>query len=677
MEFAAVESVARRNKVQFAWICAIAGVVFAVTFQQMPIAYFADAGHDDGWYTTKAYLIASGQWLGAYDQYTLMKGPGYPLFLVLVSASGIPLALAEAALFALALGLLCLNLARLSGAYRTCAGIFVLTLWHPVFLVSRVIRDAIYPAQLALVLAFAIGTLFLARTPMRSVVGALSFGIAFAWYWLTREEGAWLLPGLAGLLVAALACAWRDRARLRRIAIAVALMSATSAALIASYGMANRVVYGSFELVDFKDAGFMDALDALYSVQVGEPTKYLPVPRRARLQIYEVSPHFAQLRGQLDGTPPNGWAQLGCQAYPQTCGDIAGGWWFWALRDAAAGIGKFSSPAAASQFFAAVAAEVRAACASGALTCRRTLLRGLPALTSEDWRDLFRQIRHAIASLSLLDADRSALQLHSGGAVSSGPAVAIDHTAIFLNSSNFAPATATPARELVLQGWYMDAGHGWFRAVVRSAGGVVSEITAPRAASPDLVSAFHDPAAGHQRFRMPIRCTDECTVELRSDLSASAPMRLSDLRAGQPIRIGDGNLHLDNVQGDRIAAIKDPRPQLANAFRLAAARAYALVGPVFYLAGLAGFLVVAGFLAWRRSLAPGTALPLLVASVFWIGIAARIVLLALIHVTLFPAVTPLYLIPAYYLTPLAAGMSLLCLARLAKFEYRRRTGAAA
>lgn len=661
-----------RARKRFAWICTIAGLLFVIVFQQMPISYFSNAAHDDGWFVAKALSIASGNWLGPYNQFALMKGPGYPLFLVLVSASGLPVAMAEALLFAFALGLLCWVLGRLTDAWRLCAVLYVLTLWHPLFLVSRIIRDAIYPAQLFLLLAFAIAALLVPGSFRRMVAYSVLFGLAAGWFWLTREEGIWILPGLGVLALAALIRARRDRPRQRRLGIGVGVMILSAVSPVAAFGLINKVEYGMFQLVDFKDSGFTAALDALYSVQVGDPTVYVPVPKRARLKIYEVSPHFAELRDALD-IHPAGWIQAGCVPYPQTCGDYAGGWFFWALRDAAASAGKFATATKASQFFADVAAEVRSACAAATLTCRKPLASGLPYMTAGQLAGIVQPLLLGIASLSLADKERSALQWHSTRGLSSGTSVAIEQGAKFLNA-HFAPAAIPEDREYDLAGWYMDPGYGWMKIVVRTPEGTVRETEVPRAQSPDLVDAFHDSRANLQRFTANIRCAEHCTFEVRGPDTSSKAIDIATLHAGMSLPVGTGQFYLDNVDAV-VSTTVDPRPRLANGFRLLVARVYTYLGPLFLIGGSVCFFVALPIWWQRRRSPPEWTTLLLVAGVFWLLVVTRLVLLALVHVSLFPAVNPLYMIPAYYLTTLAAGLSLYCCASAAIAKYRRVTPA--
>ena len=72
------------------------------------------AGHDDGYFMRMASHIASGQWLGAYDQYTLMKGPGYPLFVALATLFGGPVSIGHALFHLLAILIAAVAVLRLT-----------------------------------------------------------------------------------------------------------------------------------------------------------------------------------------------------------------------------------------------------------------------------------------------------------------------------------------------------------------------------------------------------------------------------------------------------------------------------------------------------------------------------------------------------------------------------------
>lgn len=57
---------------------------------RIPYMILADQRYDDRMLFENAYDLLSGVWLGSYDAYTLAKGIGYPVFLVLAKKLCLP-----------------------------------------------------------------------------------------------------------------------------------------------------------------------------------------------------------------------------------------------------------------------------------------------------------------------------------------------------------------------------------------------------------------------------------------------------------------------------------------------------------------------------------------------------------------------------------------------------------
>src|SRR5690606_5411877 len=60
-----------------------------------PLQAIGGADHDDGMFTTLARHLLQGAWLGPYDSLTLVKGPGYPIFIAANFWLGLPLYLTQ------------------------------------------------------------------------------------------------------------------------------------------------------------------------------------------------------------------------------------------------------------------------------------------------------------------------------------------------------------------------------------------------------------------------------------------------------------------------------------------------------------------------------------------------------------------------------------------------------
>ena len=248
---------------------------------------------------------------------------------------------------------------------------------------ERVVRDQIYWAQTLIVVAlFAIVLLSPFRSRWATAATSILAGLCLGWTWLTREEGVWLLPGLAILVAGAFLIDWKKAglSKAKLLNLGMALLG--FAVIQASFMTINRLEYGSFVGVDVKERNFVRALDALQSVQINK-IAHVPVSNDAIIAIGTTVTAFAPLALELiPGGSQSGWEQWGCQIYPTTCGQIAGGWFLWALRDAAADNGYFKTPAVASRIFGDIANEVEAACADGKLPCRASPIAFMPPLSS-------------------------------------------------------------------------------------------------------------------------------------------------------------------------------------------------------------------------------------------------------------------------------------------------------
>jgi len=621
-----------------AWIAAVLALIAALGYvalaSQLPVAIRAWAAHDDAWFWLRARAIAGGGWLGGYDHYTLMKGSGYPLFLAIVHGLGIPLATAQALLYAGACLLLGHGLYRTTGRPWLTLLVVLVLQWHPAALTwGVVLRDNIAAAQALLVLGCVLEAVWVRRSPRASLAWAAAAGVLLGWFWTTREDGVWLLPGVGLLVLAAIAWAWHDQARRRNVSVAGVALVLASLGWLGLVASANGVKYGEFVLTDVKHAAFSEALGALHSVHAGPVVPFVPVPRQAREAVYRVSPTFARLRPALE-RPDNFWTQPGCSVYPHACGDFAGGWFLWALRDAVHSVGGYETASSAARFYRDLAREVRQACDEGRLQCRRTVIKLMPAVSDEQWRSLPARLGAAAALLTWQDVHEPPLRTD------------FDHPR-GMEMWRFVgkPRVANAPEELGVRasGWLRAPDGAWLQA---RCGQRIFAIE--RQPSPDLVAYFDAPSMAQRRFTLRLPAEHDCRLELPGGEGAelaSVPATPASLA------LGDAELYLDMVAVVPRAAAA---PEWALQVKALVWRAYAVVSPWLVAAGLlafAGALVRA--LVTRRA---GVVLALAAAA--WGLVLGRTLLLALVDLSAFPAIHHQYLQPAFPLLALAAVVSL-------------------
>lgn len=369
----------------------------------LKLTFFGVASHDDALFVSLADSIMHGRWLGDFNELTLAKGPVYSLFLALVGLAGIPLLMAQALFHALACMALVVALRPLVPSMNARLVLFAVVLFDPQTLsseaVGRVLRSGIQPALTLFVIAGAIGLATRIDRAARSVIPwAVLGGVAFLLFWYSREEGIWLVPSVALILGVAFLHALFQPKRARLVALAMLTLPVV-VFLPGSWTLrlVNAHYYAAPVAIDVKDSAFPEAYGALVRIIPSQRNPTTPVARETRQRAYEVSPAFAELRPFLEGAVGDGWVALS-QSESKGArydGEIHGGWFQWALREAAAKAGRYHDAATAGAYWRKVAAELNAACDQRLLPAgpRRDSL--FPRWDKSYWRPLRRALRGA------------------------------------------------------------------------------------------------------------------------------------------------------------------------------------------------------------------------------------------------------------------------------------------
>ena len=327
------------------------------------------AFHDDTLFLRLANHISRGEWLGPYGEFPLIKGPVYPMFIALTHLLGLPLLFAQHLVYALACLLMVQVLAPLVRGRGKRIFVFALALYMPMIFSTipstRVLRALLYTALTLLVLACCLGLLLACRKGRRSAWWwSLGMGLALSAFWLCREEGIWLLPGIA-LLVAG--CLLYRRGRtvpITRCLLPLLLPVLMLFALWHGISLVNRAHYGVYTTCEMREPSFLAAYGALTRIRHDAWNPRVPVPQDARLRVYAYSPAFLELAVYLEGEAGRNWFR-----FSQSSHDLEGGSFIWALRAAAAYRGYHDTAEKARAYYGRLAREVNAACDQGKLPC--------------------------------------------------------------------------------------------------------------------------------------------------------------------------------------------------------------------------------------------------------------------------------------------------------------------
>ena len=601
--------------------------------------------------------FVSGHWLGRYTQFTLMKGPGYPAFLAVTSLSGLPVSATHALFQIAAIAVTALVVYRLTATRAIAALTFITLLFYPVGFIpelQRIIREQIYWAQTLLVFSLFAAQFFAPpRSRWAATVVAIMAGLILGWAWITREEGAWFLPGLGVLAAGAILIHRKEIQELRALARNVFIAAGGFVVVNVAFMTGNLIVYGSFVGVDFKEHNFKSVDEALEDVDLGPVTPYLPVPLAARQAVAKISPTFAPLSAALaPGGPLIGWSAFGCELYKQTCGDIAGGWFVWALRDAAALNGFYQNPKTAAEDYGKIVNEIAAACSDGRLRCHRRWLSYMPRITRQQWRSVPKTLLAVANKVAFLNApSQPVANLHSFKTAD------FDRIYSFINYPKIYPITQSDA-ETIVRGWYHDSQSvEWpiFKAYAANGQEIPSSTT--RQASPEIGQRFSDERADNNRFQISFRCPDTCAIAAWTVWNPTLRLVVDH---NQPMSVNSGNavLFVDAVSGgENATSVVNVGEMIAGEIRRGLIRVYGILMPLLLLVGLVTFFAA----SWRAISTRTVDTMLLTAFAAWTFVATRIVILTLIDVSSFPAASFMYSSPASYLAAVAAFLSIAAL----------------
>ncbi len=317
--------------------------------------------HDDYLFIHLARSILSGQWLGSYNQVTLVKGPGYPLFIAFAHHTGLPLLLVQQLLYSFLSVIVVIALRPLVKNRWPLVILFALILLNP-FMYNYPASGRAFRLGLSMPLVLAVfGCMIglMARvhgTFWNRFIWAGGFGFSFSLLWYTREEGIWLLPSVA-LFALLYLVSDPDKPILQLLQRIMVLIwiCVIFAGFYGTFAYMNYKYYGHAVINELKSPEFQSALGGLMNIDTESTRRYVPVGRKAQKLAFSVSPTFNLLQ-------PTYKEHIKGAQMPSS-------FYIWVFRDMVRKAGYAESLTDALGFYGKMGQELKDACRSGEISC--------------------------------------------------------------------------------------------------------------------------------------------------------------------------------------------------------------------------------------------------------------------------------------------------------------------
>jgi len=565
--------------------------------------------------------------------------------------------------------------------------LFITLLFNPMSYTERVmtatLRKGIYPALTLLVIGCTIGFLIRHVQPLSKLIPWLTgLGLSLSAFWLTREEGVWIMPfilfviGLAFLKIFTTKPINWGRIFFFAFPFAVWLIPLGAVA-----GM-NKIHYGIFATSECRSPDFLAAYGALCRVKHAHWQPTVPVPKETRERIYLVSPAFAELKPFLEPDMEkrsgdaisrkifldryekdpelretinvylrlylgkdsrDSWVQKWYSGAWLT-DEVCGGDFLWPLRDAVATSGYHSSGISASKYYRRLAAEINAACSDGRLACsaeRATMM--------SPWHD-----EYTVPLIRTFFSSIGFLVRFENFSPQSKPSVGPEESLAF--SRKITQDRLLPP-EVYIAGWAFTPEAPISLSVSSENGKPWKAVATLDKESDDVYRYFLSkgidiPNASHSRFEMTTYCTAGCYLDIKSSdfLIKRLPLDGSTRSVNTPkLCVQIDNFEYENASPQQVKA-----SAIKTRILESIGKAYQFIMPILGAAGLILYIIVTLRLLTKATLS----IPWIINTGLLIAILSRSFVVSLIHVSSFPAISTRYLSPVYGIFLIFVSMAL-------------------
>ncbi len=370
--------------------------------QRLPLSAYPKQVYDDALMVKLAKSIIEGHWLGVYDNNTLIKGAGYPVFLAILKFINIPYMLGMDLLYILACMYFIYSLKDDIKNNVIRIIVFVVMLFNPIsyaeYTFQRVYRNGTGVFQTIFIFS---AIYIIWKNKFESIKSLLphiliaSVNVAFLWH--TRDDSMWIIPFLFVALLLSSICIIVNYTKTRKstgIKISSTLLKVVCILMplwilvfsTTSIKLLNYKKYGMF-IEKEGNANLGKVLNIFYEVKANEKVYRTDNTREKIDRMCEVSETLNSIKPHLDDSMDT-WTQF--DSNPDD-NEVENGWFSWALEYAVRNAGMYFSPQESNEFYGKIYDEIKLALDEGKLEKEQDLLVSfLPPFHEEYKKDLFK-----------------------------------------------------------------------------------------------------------------------------------------------------------------------------------------------------------------------------------------------------------------------------------------------
>lgn len=312
----------------------------------IPIKAKPNAGEDDYLMIELAQNLLSNSWLGEYNYHTLMKGPIFPMMLVLLNNFHIQYIFFVTLLYILSCIIFVFSIRKFIKNKIVFTAFFTILLFNPIMLcneiLQRVYRNVLTPTYALLLTSGYIAIFIRKNEKIRNwIFWIILEAITLPMFYYTREDTVWIVPFIIFMIISTiLALLYSLKNKLNKNVIIDTIIKTILLIIpiISLILFGNWIANKNYENYGFKvknvltDSNFTDALIAIYSVKPNEDYDRVTITIEKIDRMAKASPSFNKIAekmrelflsfGRFDSNPDDN--------------QLEDGWVLWAIRQSAA-----------------------------------------------------------------------------------------------------------------------------------------------------------------------------------------------------------------------------------------------------------------------------------------------------------------------------------------------------